>query len=42
MWMLIAIVAITVAVGLAWAYYHFQNLKLIPIGSNFSVDEELH
>jgi hypothetical protein len=38
MWLLAVIVILTVVIGLAWAYYNFQQIKKIPIGSNFSVD----
>jgi hypothetical protein len=39
MWLLITLIVIAVAVGLFWAYYNFAQIKLIPLGSNFSVDD---
>ena len=39
MWGLVSVVVLAVGAGLAWAYYNFEQLKKISIGTSFSVDE---
>jgi MFS superfamily sulfate permease-like transporter len=33
------LIVAAVAIGLAWAYFNFQQIKAIPIASHYSVDD---
>jgi H+-translocating diphosphatase len=37
MWFLIVLIVLAVAVGLAWAYFNFTQIKNVPIGTNLTL-----
>lgn len=42
MWVLVGVVLVAVGVGLAWAWFNLGQIRSVPLGSNLSLEDELH
>lgn len=42
MWFLIILIVLAVAVGAAWAWLNFCQIKAVPIGDSHSLEDEMH
>jgi hypothetical protein len=42
MWFLITLIVLAVILGLVWSYFNLTQIKLVPIASNYAMEDEMH